>query len=223
MKNLAPYIDHTLLNLDATEEQLSKLCAEAREHKFATVCVYPKHIAFCKKELLGSGVKAIAVVGFPTGLEATAVKVEQTLAAIKAGAEEIDMVINVEKLQARKLRGVFLDIRKVLLAASPMPVKVILETCLLSQEEKIIACSLSRAANAAFVKTSTGFSKSGATVEDIALMRSVVGPKMGVKASGGVRTRDAAIAMIAAGATRIGTSNGVAIVTGGSSPANPVY
>lgn len=223
MKNLAPYIDHTLLNLEASEDQLRKLCAEAREYKFATVCVYPKHIPFCKKELAGSSVKPIAVVGFPTGRETTEQKVNETHDAIKKGALEIDMVINVAKLKERKLRTVYRDIRKVVLAARPLPVKVILETCLLDHEEKVIASALSRAANAAFVKTSTGFSTGGATQEDIALMRSVVGPKMGVKASGGVRTREAALQMISAGATRIGTSNGVAIVTGGSSGPNPVY
>ncbi len=223
MKSLAPFIDHTLLNLNATEEQFRKLCEEAREFHFATVCVYPKYIPLCKKLLEGSGVKPIAVVGFPTGMEATEEKVKQTRDAVADGALEIDMVINLEKLKARKLRSVFRDIREVVLAARPHPVKVILETCLLDHDEKVIACSLSAAAGAAFVKTSTGFSKGGATVEDITLMRRTVGPKMGVKASGGVRTREAALAMIEAGATRIGTSSGVAIVSGGPSGANSVY
>jgi deoxyribose-phosphate aldolase len=223
MKNLAPYIDHTLLNLEATDAQIEKLCAEAREFHFATVCVYPRHIPLSKKLLENSGVKPIAVVGFPTGRETTEQKVSETNDAIQKGALEIDMVMNVDFLKARKLRSVYRDIRAVVLAAKPIPVKVILETCLLDHEEKISACALAKAAGAAFVKTSTGFSKSGATVDDIALMRRTVGPKMGVKASGGVRTREAALAMIAAGATRIGTSSGVSIVSGGSAGPNSVY
>jgi len=223
-KWLAPMIDHTLLNEEASEEQLEKLCDEAAKYGFATVCVYPKHIPFCARKLRETKVKPIAVVGFPTGRETTKEKVAQTLDAIDKGAKEIDMVLAVHKLKHRSLRNTYLDIRKVVQAAKEIPVKVILETCLLDNEEKAMACALSKAAGAAFVKTSTGFSTGGATTDDIALMRRAVGEDMGVKASGGVRTLKDAVKMVLAGANRIGASAGVSIV-GGSGPdeGNPLY
>jgi deoxyribose-phosphate aldolase len=214
---LARLIDHTLLKPGTTEAQIGSLCAEAKQFGFATVCVYPKFVSLCRTLLKGSPVKAIAVVGFPTGLETTKEKVAETKQAVAAGAEEIDMVINIEKLQARKLRSVYRDIRQVVLAARPSPVKVILETCLLADEEKIMGCALAKAAGAAFVKTSTGFSSSGATANDVALLRAAVGPKTGVKASGGIRTLPDALKMVLAGANRIGASAGASIVSGKSS------
>ena len=216
---LAALIDHTLLKPEATEAQVRQLCAEAREFGFATVCVYPKFIPLCRQLLQGSSVKAIAVVGFPTGLEDSASKAAETSATVDAGAEEIDMVLNGEKLKARKLRSVYRDIRRVVLAAEKLPVKVILETCQLTDEEKLMACALAKAAGAAFVKTSTGFAAAGATEADVALMRLAVGRHTGVKASGGIRTLPDALKMVIAGANRIGASASVAIVGGKSSPA----
>jgi deoxyribose-phosphate aldolase len=213
---LARLIDHTLLKPGVTDEFHSQLCREAKEHHFATVCVYPAKVALCRELLKGTDTKAIAVVGFPTGRNRILDKIKETKDAVAAGAQEIDMVLNVEKLRERQMRHVYLDIRKVVLAARPVPVKVILETCLLTEEEKIMACGLAKAAGAAFVKTSTGFSTGGATEHDVALMRKAVGEEMGVKASGGVRCLADALRMILAGANRIGTSNGVAIVSGKS-------
>ena len=212
---LASMIDHTLLKLGSTKDELKKVCDEAKQYNFATVCVYSNNIEFVANELKGSNVKPIAVVGFPTGLVSTNEKVTETKSAVSAGAKEIDMVINKKELAAKKYKFVFEDIKEVVDAAKTNPVKVIIETCDLNNDEKIIACALSKAAGAAFVKTSTGFSKSGATVEDVALMRRIVGSDMGVKASGGIRTNEDAVAMINAGATRIGASASIAIVTGG--------
>lgn len=211
---LAPFIDHTLLKQDATQTELKKVCDEAREWHFATVCVNSANIAFVARELDGSGVKPIAVVGFPLGASVGTAKAFEARQAVRAGAREIDMVINIGALKSGDYETVLQDISGVVEASAPWPVKVILETGSLNEEEKIIGCALSKAAGAAFVKTSTGFGKGGATVEDIALMRRIVGKNMGVKASGGVRTREDAEAMIKAGANRLGASASVAIVTG---------
>lgn len=212
--NLAAMIDHTLLKPEAGTKELEKLCKEAVEYHFATVCVNSSNIAYVANLLKGSDVKPIAVVGFPLGAASTSSKAFEAEEAIKVGAREIDMVINIGALKSRDYTLVISDIIKVVEASKPYPVKVILETAMLSQEEKIIACVLSKIAGAAFVKTSTGFGPGGATVDDVKLMRQIVGPDMGVKASGGVRTYKDAIKMIEAGANRIGTSNGIAIVTG---------
>lgn len=211
---LASLIDHTLLKPDATDEQHKKLCEEAIQYKFATVCVYPSKLEFCAKILKGSQVKPIAVVGFPTGNTSASQKAHETKDAIQKGALEIDMVIAVDELKKKNYQAVLKDIEAVVNAAGKIPVKVILETCLLTLEEKIAACALTKAAGAAFVKTSTGFSTGGATTEDITLMRNMVGPNFGVKASGGVRNAKDALKMVLAGANRIGTSAGVEIVSG---------
>lgn len=213
-KNIASYIDHTLLKADASRQQLEKLCEEAIGHKFAAVCVNSSHIGTVSALLKGSEVKPIAVVGFPLGAASTPAKAFEAKEAIREGAREIDMVINIGALKDTNYGLVMSDIYEVVEASKPYPVKVILETAMLTEEQKIIGCVLSKIAGAAFVKTSTGFGPGGATVEDIALMRRVVGPTMGVKASGGVRTAKEAISMIEAGATRIGTSHGVSMVTG---------
>jgi len=214
-RSIASRIDHTLLKPDATRAELVKLCEEARTHGFASVCVNTTWIPLCVKLLEGSKVMAICVVGFPLGAATSRAKAEQTREAIANGASEIDMVVNIGLLKSQEHDAVLRDIKAVVDAASGRPVKVILETHLLTREQKIAACALSKAAGAAFVKTSTGFSGGGATAEDVALMRAVVGPDMGVKASGGVRTADDARKMIAAGADRLGASASVAIVTGG--------
>lgn len=215
--HLAAYIDHTLLKPEATEVELRQLCDEARQYGFATVCVNSTHIAFVATQLAGSEVKPIAVVGFPLGASLSEVKAFETREAIRAGAEEIDMVINMGALKARAHGHVMRDIRSVVDAAGRVPVKVIIETSKLERDEKIMACTLAKAAGAKFVKTSTGFSGGGATTEDVALMRAVVGDDVGVKASGGVRTLEDAEKMLAAGASRIGASSSVAIVEGRSS------
>ncbi|MBK9293759.1 MAG: deoxyribose-phosphate aldolase [Oligoflexia bacterium] len=215
--DLAPMIDHTLLKPDASHEQIKKLCQEAMEYKFATVCVNSSNVGLAAQLLKGSNVKPIAVVGFPLGASTASAKAFETLEAIREGALEIDTVINIGALKSRNYREVYVDIRAVVEAAGNIPVKVILETSQLNEEEKIIACTLSKAAAAAFVKTSTGFGGGGATVEDIKLMRRVVGKEMGVKASGGIKTREDALKMVEAGANRLGTSSSIAIVTGQSS------
>ncbi len=214
-RNIAGKIDHTLLKPDATRSELVTLCTEARTHGFASVCVNTTWIPLCVELLKGSKVMAICVVGFPLGAATSRAKAEETREAIANGAAEIDMVVNIGLLKSGEHDAVLRDIRAVVDAAQGRPVKVILETHLLTREQKIAACALSKAAGAAFVKTSTGFSGGGATAEDIALMRAVVGPDMGVKASGGVRTAADAERMIAAGASRLGASASVAIVTGG--------
>lgn len=217
--HLAARIDHTLLKADATSNDIQKLCQEANQNGFATVCVNSTHVGLAAELLKNSKTKAIAVVGFPLGAASSAAKAFEAREAIRQGAQEIDMVIQLGALKSRDYATVLEDIRQVVEASRPFPVKVILETGSLTEEEKIIGCALSKAAGAAFVKTSTGFGTGGATVEDIQLMRRVVGPEMGVKASGGIRTFEDAKKMIQAGADRIGASSSVAIVTGSSSAA----
>lgn len=219
-QDLAKYIDHTLLKPDATSDQIRTLCEEARAHSFATVCVNSGQIRLAAELLRGSTVKPIAVVGFPLGAATAKAKAFETLEAIRNGAQEIDMVLNIGATKERDYKTVLDDIIAVVSAAGDVPVKVILETSQLNEEEKVIACALSKAAGAAFVKTSTGFSGGGATVEDIKLMRRVVGPTMGVKASGGVRSYEDAIKMLEAGANRLGTSSSVAIVSGQKATGN---
>ncbi len=214
--DLAQKIDHTLLRPDATEAEISRLCDEAREYKFFSVCVNPYWVAYCAQALEGSSVKVCNVVGFPLGATTTVAKQLEATQATSHGATEIDMVLNIGALKSGLLSDVETDIRGVAEATHKggAILKVIFETCLLTDLEKEHACRLSVAAGADFVKTSTGFSKGGATVEDIALMRRMVGSRLGVKASGGVRTYDDAIRMINAGASRIGASSSIAIVTG---------
>jgi deoxyribose-phosphate aldolase len=212
--DIAPYIDHTLLKADATREEVVKLSEEARKHGFATVCVNSANVGTAARILQGSKTVPIAVVGFPLGAALPSAKAFESREAIRCGAREIDMVINIGALKAKDYGLVLKDIQAVVEASRPYPVKVILETSQLGQEEKIAACALSKAAGAAFVKTSTGFSGGGATAEDIALMRKVVGDDMGVKASGGVRSSEDAMKMIQAGANRIGASASVAIIQG---------
>ncbi len=215
---LAPLIDHTLLKADATPGEIVTLCEEAKTHGFATVCVNSSHVAAAARALAGSSVLPIAVVGFPLGAGLSLAKACEAREAVRLGAREIDMVLNVGALKAKDYALVQRDIAEVVQASQPSLVKVILETSMLTQEEKVIACALAKSAGAAYVKTSTGFSSAGATVEDVALMRRVVGEDLGVKASGGVRTTDDAMKMVAAGASRIGASASVAIVTGQKGP-----
>jgi deoxyribose-phosphate aldolase len=222
--SLAGMIDHTLLKPDATQEQIAQLCFEARKHGFASVCVNPTWVELCAKLLEGSPVVVCTVIGFPLGATSPEVKEFETRLALEHGAREIDMVINIGALKARDLELVAGDIRGVVQASHEggAIVKVILEAILLTDEEKTIACLLSKEAGADFVKTSTGFASGGATVHDVELMRRVVGPAMGVKAAGGVRTYEDAENMIKAGATRIGASAGVKIIQGpGGEPAAP--
>lgn len=211
--SIASYIDHTLLKQDATGQQIDQLCAEAAQYHFASVCVNPYYVSRCVKNLKGTDVKVCTVVGFPLGATTTETKVFETLQAIASGATEIDMVINVCALKSGHIKGVEQDIQALVAACEGQAIlKVIIETCLLTDEEKVLACQIAKRAGADFVKTSTGFSTGGATVEDIALMRETVGPDMGVKASGGIRDYAKAKAMVEAGATRIGASAGIAIV-----------
>jgi deoxyribose-phosphate aldolase len=213
--DIGRFIDHTLLKPDATEDQIRKLCEEARQFGFASVCVNPSWVPLCAELLAASDIKVCTVVGFPLGATTPTAKAIETRDAIANGATEIDMVINVGALKSGDDELVRRDIESVVAAAAHRAiVKVILETALLSKEEIVKACLLAKMAKADFVKTSTGFSGGGATVEDIALMRETVGPKMGVKASGGIRDRETAERMVAAGATRIGASASVAIATG---------
>lgn len=208
------YIDHTLLKPESTQEQIDHLLSEAVEYQFASVCVNPTWVAHCSKTLAGTGVKVCTVVGFPLGANTSSVKAFETKDAIANGADEIDMVVNVGQLKSGQYEVVEADIRAVVEASQDKLVKVIIETCLLTNDEKVKACQLAVSAGADFVKTSTGFSAAGATVEDIVLMRETVGPNIGVKAAGGARSYEDAEAFIEAGATRIGTSSGVAIVSG---------
>jgi deoxyribose-phosphate aldolase len=217
--DLAKLIDHTLLKPEATRDEVVKLCEEARQHRFASVCVNTTWVPLCKALLAGTDVMVCAVVGFPLGAMAPQAKAYEAREAMRQGAREIDMVINIGALRSRDYETVFEDICRVVKAAAPARVKVILETSALDTEQKIIGCTLSKLAGAAFVKTSTGFGKGGATVEDVALMRRVVGPDIGVKASGGVRTADDVLKMAQAGASRIGASASVAIVTGATGDA----
>ena len=216
MADLARYIDHTLLKPDATAADIRKLCAEAKQHKLFAVCVNGSWIESARHHLEGTDVKVASVVGFPLGAMETDVKRFETEAAVDAGAHEIDMVINIGRLKDGDDKYVLRELHDIVEAADERTVKVILETCLLTDEQKILACKLVVEAGAHFVKTSTGFSKSGATIEDVKLLRREVGADFGVKASGGIRDAVAALAMIEAGATRLGTSNGVAIVEGAS-------
>jgi deoxyribose-phosphate aldolase len=217
-QNLAGMIDHTLLKPDATPDQIAQLCFEARKYGFASVCVNPAWVQLCAQLLQGSPVKVCTVIGFPLGASAPEVKAFETQNAIEHGATEIDMVLNIGALKARDLELVAKDIRGVVSVthARGLIVKVILETVLLTDEEKTLACLIAKEAGADFVKTSTGFAGGGATVHDVSLMRQVVGPEMGVKASGGVRTFEDADSLIKAGATRIGASAGVKILQGPS-------
>ncbi len=210
-KNLADFIDHTLLKPEATDSEVEKLCQEAIEYGFKTVCINSSNVALAAKILENQDTLPIAVVGFPLGAAISSSKAFETKEAINAGAKEIDMVINIGALKAKDYRKAMLDIQAVVDAAKPYPVKVIIETSSLSEDEKIVACALSKAAGAGFVKTSTGFAGGGAKVEDIALMRRIVGDDVGVKASGGIKTTGDAKAMIEAGASRIGASASIEI------------
>ncbi|WP_432363993.1 deoxyribose-phosphate aldolase [Sporosarcina sp. UB5] len=211
----AAYIDHTLLKADATKEEIIQLCEEAKTYSFASVCVNPAWVKTAAEILTNSTVKVCTVIGFPLGASTSTVKAFETKNAIENGAEEIDMVINIGALKSGDDEVVKKDIEAVVDSAKGKAiVKVIIETSLLNDQEKRKACELTRAAGADFVKTSTGFSTGGATVEDVKLMRGVVGPEMGVKASGGVRSFDDMKQMIEAGATRIGASSGVQIMQG---------
>jgi deoxyribose-phosphate aldolase len=212
---LANHIDHTLLKADAKAAEIEKVCAEARKHSFASVCVNTGRLAEAVALLAGSPVLPIAVVGFPLGAMDAEAKAAETRRAIDLGAKEIDMVLSIGALKDENFEAVEKDIEGVVLAAKlrKIPVKVILETAILTQDEKIAACVIAKRAGAAFVKTSTGFGGKGATAEDVRLMRAVVGPNLGVKASGGIRNRTDALRMIAAGANRIGASASVEIAT----------
>ena len=214
--DLGKLIDHTLLKPEATRDEVVKLCEEARRHSFASVCVNTTWVPLCKSMLAGSTVMVCAVVGFPLGAMSPQAKAYEAREAVRQGAQEIDMVINIGALKSRDYETVFEDICKVVKASGRAGVKVILETSALTQEEKIIGITLSKLAGAAFVKTSTGFGKGGATVEDVQLMRKLVGDELGVKASGGVRTAEDVLKMAQAGANRIGASASVAIVSGKS-------
>ncbi len=217
-KKIAGMIDHTVLKPEATTEDITKLCGEARKYNFASVCVNPSFVPLCSEQLKGSDVKVCTVIGFPLGATTTEVKKFEAEQAIENGAAEVDMVINIGRLKAGDYDYVYNDIYQVAQTARKRHVisKVILETVLLTDEEKIKACVLVKKAGADFVKTSTGFSKGGATVGDVALMKYVVGAGVGVKASGGIRSREDAEAMVASGADRIGASASVKIVLGES-------
>lgn len=212
--NIAKYIDHTVLAADAKTEKIVQICEEAKEYGFASVCVNSRHVPLCKELLKNSGVNVCTVVGFPLGAMSTQAKAYEANVAVNQGADEVDMVINIGALKDRDSDFVLEDIKRVKESCQGKLLKVIIETCLLTDEEKEIACKLSMEAHADFVKTSTGFSKGGAKAEDVALMRRVVGDRLGVKASGGIRDYDTALAMINAGANRLGCSSGVEIVKG---------
>lgn len=214
------YIDHTLLKPETTASMIDKLCAEAKQYDFASVCVNPAWVKRSAEHLQGTDVKVCTVIGFPLGANTPEVKAFETRDAIANGATEVDMVLNIGALKSGDLDLVKRDVAAVVEAAGNVLVKVILETGLLTDEEKVTACKLCVEAGADYVKTSTGFGPGGATVEDIALMRKTVGPDIGVKASGGVRDRATALAMIEAGATRIGASAGIAIISGDTPTGN---
>ncbi|MGL4985717.1 MAG: deoxyribose-phosphate aldolase [Treponemataceae bacterium] len=216
--DLAQKIDHTLLKQDATQEQITLLCEQALEHQFCSVCVNSFWVSYAYSLLKNSAVKVCTVVGFPLGASSSEAKAFEAQKAIADGASEIDMVINIGLLKGSQYDTFLHDISGVRNVCTNQILKVILETCLLTDEQKIIACQIAQKAQADFVKTSTGFSTGGATVSDIALMRKTVGSDMGVKASGGVRSFNDAMAMINAGSTRLGTSAGVAILSGEISP-----
>ena len=207
------YFDHTILKADATEAQVAKICKEALENDFASVCVNQYYTKFVAEQLKGSDVKVCTVVGFPLGMSDTRVKAFETKAAIEDGATEVDMVINVGALKDKKYDYVLNDIKTLKeVCGKDIVLKVIIETCLLTDEEKVKACELSKEAGADFVKTSTGFSTAGAKASDVALMRKTVGEGMGVKASGGIHTSEEALEMLEAGASRLGTSATLAII-----------
>lgn len=214
MEKLNKYIDHTILKADATPSDIEKLCKEAIEYDFMSVCVNPAYVPMCSQLLKGSDVKVCTVIGFPLGMNLSETKAQEASLSIKMGAQEIDMVINVGMLKAHNDKYVEDEIRLIKHVCGDTLLKVIIETCLLNDEEKVRACQLSMNAGADYVKTSTGFSKGGATVEDVALMRKTVGSKLGVKASGGIHSYEEAIAMIEAGASRIGASSGIKIMEG---------
>ncbi|HRI88604.1 MAG TPA: deoxyribose-phosphate aldolase [Candidatus Hydrogenedentes bacterium] len=209
---LAKLIDHTILRADAAQADIAALCDEAVQHGFAAVSINPAWVSFCAKKLNGSGVLVNATIGFPLGANTAAVKVAEARDAIKNGATELDMVINVGALKSGYGDFVEREIAALVKAAGEVPVKVILETSLLTEDEKVAVCEMAVRSGAAFVKTSTGFGRSGATTDDVALMRQIVGARVGVKASGGIRTYADAIAMVTAGANRLGTSSGIAIL-----------
>lgn len=212
IKNITKLIDHTLLKPTATKGQLTKLCAEAKEYGFASVCVNPVNVTFCAEQLKDSEIPVCTVIGFPLGATTTLAKFAEVKHGLQDGATEFDMVINIGALKDGNYQIVHTDIYSVVKAAEGNIVKVIIETCLLTDDEKIAACTIAKKAGAHFVKTSTGFSTGGATVEDIKLMRATVGDKMGVKASGGIKTLADVEKMVQAGATRIGASAGVELV-----------
>lgn len=210
--NFNKYIDHTLLKQDATPEQIIKLCEEAKQFDFMSVCVNPAYVPLAASMLEGSDVKVCTVIGFPLGMNLTRTKVDEAKLAIREGASEIDMVINVGMLKSGNYDYVKEEIKLLKETAGKLILKVIIETCLLTDDEIIAVCKLAKEAGADFVKTSTGFSSGGATIHAVKLMRETVGPEMGVKASGGIRTREDMLAMVDAGATRIGTSAGTKII-----------
>ncbi len=212
-QNLAKMIDHTNVRPDATEEAINKLCSEAKQYNFACACVTPTNVIIAKKLLRGSDVQVCAVIGFPLGVQTPKTKAFETMEAVSKGASEIDMVINIGGLKSGREELVKEDIEGVIEAAAGRTVKVILETALLTDDEKVKACLIAKKAGADFVKTSTAYGGlSGATVEDVTLMRKTVGPEMGIKAAGGIRDLKTALEMIDAGATKIGTSTGVQIM-----------
>jgi len=213
---LAVMIDHTKLGPDVSKEQVRQLCSEAKKFQFISVCLNPCYVTLAKEELRGSPVRVCTVIGFPHGANVASTKVAEAEQALKEGADELDMVINIPALKANETKYVQSEIEAICRVARQGTkkdiVKVIIETCLLNDEQKRLACTLAKNAGADFVKTSTGFSTSGATIEDVKLMRATVGSKMGVKASGGIRDLATALKMIEAGATRLGTSSGVKII-----------
>jgi deoxyribose-phosphate aldolase len=215
---LAKTLDHTLLKPDATESDIRKLCTEALEYHFASVCVHPSNVPLAAEILRGSDVKVCAVIGFPLGATLSQVKAFEALEAVDAGAEEVDMVMNIGAMKSGNYDKVASDIQAVVHAVKvyevPIVVKVIIETCYLTDQEKVEACKIIARSAADFAKTSTGFGPKGATIQDVELMRNTLGIGFGIKAAGGIRTYEDAMAMIKAGASRIGTSNGVAIVEG---------
>lgn len=215
MNNMAKYIDHTILNADATEKDIQRICIEAKEYNFKTVCINPGWVDYAAHLLKGTDVGITTVIGFPLGANTSEIKAAEAKQAVEKGVSDVDMVINIGALKNEDYTTVLNDIKAVVDAVDGKAiVKVIIETSLLNKTEKIRVCELAKQAGADFVKTSTGFSTGGATLDDVKLMRATVGPKMGVKASGGVRSYEDAVAMIEAGATRIGASSGIAIVQG---------
>ncbi len=212
MMSMNQYIDHTLLKAQATRSEIERLCQEAKKYQFISVCVNPYWVAYANELLHDTSVKVCTVIGFPLGANTSSVKAFEAKEAVKSGADEVDMVINVGLVKDGLWDQVQVDIKAVVDAAKPALVKVIIETCLLEHDEIVNSCQAAQQAGADFVKTSTGFSTGGATVDDVALMRQTVGPDMGVKASGGIHTFEEAQALIEAGASRLGASKGVAIV-----------